>query len=591
MSTIVPMTDRPYAPVNMGLGEIAQTVGNLGTSVINEDQRQQQLRMALAQMAAQRSETAFQQQMAQAENARAQDVANRATDDYALKHPLEKAEVGTALAQEQIKGQRLQWMLGNQTPAQPTPDNSTPSTPDPSSESPAAPDGSVPAAPQTPTALVPQSGPVAPGQPPLPPVPIGKPTPLPIPDQSNPQGQGNTQGNQPDRLDLIAAKLHGLPPQVMTQILSPSRLPFTDVMGVLQKMPVADRLSALTGLSAQDKQLGTEASSPFAPMFANALMEAKIGVDNDIASPQWQARAKAIKPGGLGDANMLGQQFIAAHREMSYFPDEMKKAYAPEKIFTANQQPNSVSITTAAANDPNNIAFYGHALALPPGDPGAMTPATVMGLLPKGMMAGQNQTIMRKIFQAAASENPKFNVSQSIGQMNYGTNNKNVTASSQLATAYSSILHAKNVFDDLNNSGIPSLNAAINAGKVQTGDPAALRAVINAVINNDELSTAFSKGGGNTNVLKDMTSKLTNFNLSPAQLSAQADEVRQALERVGKTQYRASGGIIDPLKGLYIPKTVDASKMTSDDAKTAWDAAMPKDRFIPPGSKTAVFVQ
>jgi hypothetical protein len=143
---------------------------------------------------------------------------------------------------------------------------------------------------------------------------------------------------------------------------------------------------------------------------------------------------------------------------------------------------------------------------------------------------------------------PNFSEADSEAGYAFGKNPATRRAISQLDNAYSTLARLKDVYSKLNNTQFPTLNKALNAGALQVGDVDAARAAIAEVLGNDELTQAFSRGGMGSDKLREMSEKLANYNYSPAQMSAQFDEIMHGLERSRNAYVGQGGGYIKPLQ-------------------------------------------
>ncbi len=150
---------------------------------------------------------------------------------------------------------------------------------------------------------------------------------------------------------------------------------------------------------------------------------------------------------------------------------------------------------------------------------------------------------------------PGFSEAESEGGYKFSTNPSTKRAVQQLDNAYSTVQRLRDVYSKLDNGQFPTINQAINAGKVQTGDVAAAQASIAEVLGNDELTQAFARGGIGSDKLRDMSAALANKNLSPQQMAAQFDEILAGVDR-SRAAYEGQGaGYIKPPKYRTEKKT------------------------------------
>lgn len=151
------------------------------------------------------------------------------------------------------------------------------------------------------------------------------------------------------------------------------------------------------------------------------------------------------------------------------------------------------------------------------------------------------------LVNAVSAQQPDFSEAENEGQRAFANSAQTKKAISQLDNAYSTVKHLRDVYSNLNNSQFPTVNAAINGGKVQSGDVDAARAAIGQALGNDELTQAFARGGQPTDKLRDLSGVLADKNMSPQQQGAQFDEILQGLQR-SRAAYSGQGGkFIKPL--------------------------------------------
>lgn len=168
--------------------------------------------------------------------------------------------------------------------------------------------------------------------------------------------------------------------------------------------------------------------------------------------------------------------------------------------------------------------------------------STVSEEINKGRFAGaQAMQIHDDLVQRVKAIDPAFSETDTEGGYKFATNPATKRALTQFDNAYSTIARLKSVYAKLDNGQFPTLNKAINAGKVATGDVNAARAAIAEVLGNDELTQAFSRGGVGSDKLRDMSAALANYNYSPKQMAAQFDELLHGLKR-SRNAYSAQGG-------------------------------------------------
>jgi len=175
--------------------------------------------------------------------------------------------------------------------------------------------------------------------------------------------------------------------------------------------------------------------------------------------------------------------------------------------------------------------------------------STVSEEINKGRFAGaQAMQIHDELVNRVRAIDPNFSEADSEAGYAFGKNPSTRRAISQLDNAYSTLDRLKSVYAGLNNGQFPTVNKALNAGALQLGDVESARAAIAEVLGNDELTQAFSRGGMGSDKLRDMSSKLANYNLSPQQMAAQFDEIMHGLERSRNAYVGQGAGYIKPME-------------------------------------------
>lgn len=175
--------------------------------------------------------------------------------------------------------------------------------------------------------------------------------------------------------------------------------------------------------------------------------------------------------------------------------------------------------------------------------------STISEEINKGRFAGaQAMQIHDDLVQRVSALDPTFSEQDTEAGAAFSKNPATRRALQGMENAYKTIGRLKDVYSKLNNTEYPTVNSAINAGKIQVGDVNAARAMIAEVLGNDELTKAFAAGGGSTDKLRDMSEKLANYNLSPNQMKVQFDELEHGLERAYNAYQTQGGGYIRKLK-------------------------------------------
>ena len=175
--------------------------------------------------------------------------------------------------------------------------------------------------------------------------------------------------------------------------------------------------------------------------------------------------------------------------------------------------------------------------------------STVSEEINKGRFTGSMaMQVHNDLLNRVRALDPNFSEAESEAGYAFAKNPATRRAISQLDNAYSTLDRLKGVYAKLDNTQFPTLNKAFNAGAIQKGDVDAARASIAEVLGNDELTQAFSRGGMGSDKLREMSSKLANYNMSPQQMAAQFDEIMHGLERSRNAYVGQGGGYIKPLK-------------------------------------------
>lgn len=311
--------------------------------------------------------------------------------------------------------------------------------------------------------------------------------------------------------------------------------------------------------------------------YQRAMVATKMNLDNDLATginpkapldPKtgqpmtWQSQALALGPGKTNAAGGLADQYIAQHPEINYLPDAEKANYTKDKLFSAPQQPNmgvlsEQNISPSIVNNAAKRILAGN--------------STIAEETTKGRLYGpQALEFHDALLTAVQGQDPSFSEADNEGQRAFANSPQTKKAISQLDNAYSTVAHLRDVYSKLNNTQFPTVNAAINGGKLQVGDVDQAAAAINQALGNDELTQAFARGGQPTDKLRGLSAILADKNLSPQQQGAQFNEILAGLQR-SRAAYAEGGGKF--VKPLNLPSTQDPQTQ----AAIAWAKANPND--------------
>jgi hypothetical protein len=174
--------------------------------------------------------------------------------------------------------------------------------------------------------------------------------------------------------------------------------------------------------------------------------------------------------------------------------------------------------------------------------------STLSEELSKGRWMGQTaMQVHDELVNRVAGLDPNYSEQGSEAGAAYAKNPKTRTAIQQLDNAYSTVKRLQDVFSKLDNGQFPTLNKAINAGKVQMGDVNAAQAMIAQILGNDELTQAFARGGTGSDKLRGMSEALANPNLAPKQMAAQFQEILAGVKRSRQAYETQGGGYINPM--------------------------------------------
>ncbi len=278
---------------------------------------------------------------------------------------------------------------------------------------------------------------------------------------------------------------------------------------------------------------------------------------------EYQAlRATAKTPDQVSNA---ASQIVAKYSPLAGDPDF-------KEMITAGKTTNPVF----------NMPFGGIGATMPPSkvtDDAAARIAsgqsTVSEEINKGRFTGSTaMQVHNELLNKVRALKPDFSEAESEGGYKFSANASTKRAVQQLDNAYSTVQRLRDVYSKLDNGQFPTINKAINAGKVQTGDVAAAKAAIDEVLGNDELTQAFARGGTGSDKLRDMSAALANKNMSPQQMAAQFDEILAGVDR-SRGAYESQGaGYIKPPK--Y--RTEKQTKVhPQDNEAVQWAKANPND--------------
>ncbi len=297
-------------------------------------------------------------------------------------------------------------------------------------------------------------------------------------------------------------------------------------------------LDQLRQAKMEDDQGGGYMKQYIDPALNMKMMGAKKEMYDALNSDEWKA-----KIAGLGSKNTNASQAFNEFRTkfpiLSLLP-ETEQAKIQTESFKPNAQPSMVSVMNAPVS---NTVLDNAAQRV------ADRKSTLSEEIAKGRWIGPKAMEMHdQLVQKVASLDPNFSEQETESGAAYAKNPKVRNSIQQLDNAYSTVGRLKDIYSKLDNGQFPTLNKAINAGKVQTGDVNAARAAIGQVLGNDELTQAFARGGTGSDKLREMSEKLSDPNASPQQMIAQFDELLQGVKRSRAAYETQGGGYIHPMK-------------------------------------------
>lgn len=330
--------------------------------------------------------------------------------------------------------------------------------------------------------------------------------------------------------------------------------------------PLHQRLLTLKNRVLQDeaaKSFGLPVPPENQIAYNQAVVEAKQGLQAALGSPEWQAKIRAIAPGKTNEAAILEREFYSQHPEYEQLPEELKKTY--HDAFVAPQQPTGAYISLTP---PNTNDLGAAAKRIANGE------STISQEIKNGNFSGATSwQVQNDLVNAVKQINPGFSQAESEAGFNFSAEPSTKRAVQQLDNAYATIDRLKGVYSKLKNTEYPTINKAISAGRLQSGDVDVARAAIAEVLANDELTQAFARGGVGSDKLRDMSTALANKNMSPSQQAAQFDEILHGIARSRKAYETQGAGYIKPAN---IKTSAPAFPVVTNDAEYA---------KIQPGSK------
>ncbi len=297
----------------------------------------------------------------------------------------------------------------------------------------------------------------------------------------------------------------------------------------------------------KSKQGGLGMDDLIDPVISRKIMIEKQKMYDDLNSPEWKGKINAI---GVKKTNgsQAFNEFRQKHPIIQMLP-ETEQAKIQTESFGANAQPNAGMISLIP---PPNSVLDNAARRI------ANRESTISEEINKGRFAGsQAMQIHDDLVNRVSAIDPAFSEQDTEAGAAFAKNPGTRKAVTQLDNAYSTLDRLRDVYSKLNNFKYPTINAAKNAGAIKLGDVEAARASIAEVLGNDELTQAFSRGGIGSDKLRDMSAKLADYNYSPAQMTAQFDEIMHGLERSRNAYVGQGGGYIRPMKTA--PKAAAAS--------------------------------
>lgn len=344
--------------------------------------------------------------------------------------------------------------------------------------------------------------------------------------------------------------------------------PQAQIPPAVQNQFAGKSLSELMQMKAQAGPAGEFLGKFIDPLIQRKILTEKQAMYDDLNSPQWQAKINGIGIKNTNGSNAFNE-FRKTHPIIELLP-ETEQAKIQTESFKANAQPNMAMI---GSQPPPASVLDNAARRI------ANKESTVSEEINKGRFTGSTaMQIHDNLVERVRALDPNFSEADSEAGYAFGKNPGTRKAISQLDNAYSTLDRLRGVYSKLNNSQYPTINKALNAGALETGDVDAARASIAEVLGNDELTQAFSRGGMGSDKLREMSSKLANYNLSPQQMTAQFDEIMHGLERSRNAYVGQGGGYIKPLKTASAEGGSAATVWRADKNGKQWeyDAATKK---------------
>ncbi len=281
----------------------------------------------------------------------------------------------------------------------------------------------------------------------------------------------------------------------------------------------------------------------------------------------------AVPPGGYNPLN--GSKAIALSKANALVPSALLDSPQYKEWLTGakGETPNAqVSVGSLSTVPPKQSTIDNAIKRIANGE------STVAEEMNKGFgraSAEMASDVHDQLVEGVKKINPNFSEAESESGFAFSKNPATKRSLANIENAYSTVDHIRDVYSKLNNTQFPTLNKAILAGKIQTGDIQAAKAQIDQILASDELSKAYVQSGGSTDMLRGMSNALGNPNGAPAQQTAQFEEILSGLDRFHKAYESQGGGYIKPFKGIKSSSS-DNSEFKNDPTYSSIEEALQK---------------